>query len=329
MTSTERMKPIGNRYEFLLLFDCVDGNPNGDPDNGNLPRIDPQSGQGLVSDVALKRHLRNYVQLLGHKIFIQHRTNLNRFIAEAYEKTGLQGGKPTKDKVDAAAQWMCKEFFDVRTFGALMSMGANAGQVRGPVQITFARSLNPIFPMDLAITRGAVTEDLGRTKTSADYQTWELQQPEDSLRTIGRKSLIPYGLYMSQGFISAFDAQVTGFSEADLEIVLEALMNMFEHNRSASKGSMTTRRLVVFKHLGTAKNPQQRAREAMLGRVPAQRLLELGQIINVALKDEMIAPRHFADYTVTVDKNRLPKGVAMLDAEYWNPDHLEQSWQTA
>jgi CRISPR-associated protein Csd2 len=323
------MTPIQNRYEFLLFFDCIDGNPNGDPDNGNLPRIDPQSGHGLVSDVALKRRVRDYVQLLGQKIFIQHRTNLNRFIAEAHENTGTVGAQPTKEKVDAAAQWMCKEFFDVRTFGAVMGTGMNAGQVRGPVQITFARSLHPIFTLDIAITRGAVSENVSGAKTSSDYQRWELQQPENALQTIGRKASMPYGLYIARGFISAFDAQATGFSETDLELVLEALINMFEHNRSASKGMMSTRRLIVFKHIGTDSVPKQRAREAMLGRVPAHRLLDLGQIVSVTLKDETSAPRQFADYTITVDKDRLPKGVAMLNEEYWHSENLEHLWWTA
>jgi CRISPR-associated protein Csd2 len=313
----------------LLLFDCEDGNPNGDPDSANMPRTDPQTGQGLVTDVSLKWHIRNYVQRRNEKVFVQNSTNLNRFILEAHEKTGGRAANPTKNKVAAAATWMCQEYFDVRTFGAVMTTGVSAGQVRGPVQISFGRSVHPILPMDLTIIRRAVTKDVESVKTAADYQAWEEQQPVSSLRTIGRKTLTPYGLYVARGFISAFDAQATGFSEADLNLLLEALMNMFEHARSASKGVMTTRRLVVFKHIGTDSSPSQRVQEAMLGRAHAHRLLDPGRVVSIGLKDSTRVPRSYSDYVVTVDPNQLPLGVKLLDLETWDSSVSTQVWWDA
>lgn len=311
--------PIQNRYEFLLFFDVQDGNPNGDPDSGNAPRVDPEDGHGLVSDVALKRRLRNYAQAAGASIFVQHGTNLNRPIFEAHEKTGGFSGSKTKDKVEAARHWMCQNFFDVRTFGAVMSTGANAGQVRGPVQITFARSLDPIFPAEFSITRGAVAEDVKNAKTLEDYLKWEKEQPEDKLRTMGRKSQVSYGLYLAKGFISAHLAQSTGFSEADLKLLMEALLNMYEHDRSASKGMMSTRRLYLFQHVGTdPHNTQQNQRQAMLGCAPAHRLLDLGQVVSVRRLDESRPPRRFADYEVKADPAKLPKGVRMLELSEWD-----------
>lgn len=312
-------QPIQNRYEFLLFFDVQDGNPNGDPDSGNAPRVDPEDGHGLVSDVALKRRIRNYAQAAGASIFVQHGINLNRPIFEAHEKTGGFTGTKTKDKVEAARQWMCEQFFDVRTFGAVMSTGANAGQVRGPVQITFARSLDPIFPAEFSITRGAVAEDVKNAKTLADYEKWEKEQPEDKLRTMGRKSQVSYGLYVAKGFVSAHLAKETGFSEADLKLLVEALMNMFEHDRSASKGHMATRRLYLFQHVGTdPHNAEQNKRQAMLGCAPAHRLLDLGQVVSVRLLDESKPPRRFADYEVMSDPSKLPKGVRMLELDAWD-----------
>ncbi len=325
----ESATPITNRYEFLLVFDCEDGNPNGDPDSANMPRTDPQTGQGLVTDVALKWHVRNYVQRRNEKVFVQGATNLNRFILEAHENTGGRAAKPTKHKVEAAATWMCQQYFDVRTFGAVMTTGVNAGQVRGPVQISFGRSVHPILPMDITITRGATTVDVSTAKTTADYERWEEQQPVDKLRTMGRKTLIPYGLYVARGFISAFDAQVTGFSLDDLKLLLEAMMNMFEHARSASKGVMSTHRLIVFKHIGTDSDPRQRAQEAMLGRAHAHHLLGPGKIVSIGLKDETRAPRQFSDYVVTVDPSQLPKGVRMLNLESWNFSVVSDPWWDA
>jgi CRISPR-associated protein Csd2 len=247
---------IQNRYEFLFLFDCENGNPNGDPDAGNAPRIDPEDMHGLVSDVALKRRVRNYIQakfrnVAPNAIFVEHATNLNRPIALAHEKkNGGISEKATKSKVRAARDWMCETFYDVRTFGAVMSTGANAGQVRGPVQFAFARSLNPVLPLDISITRMAVAEDVKGAKSAADYEKWEAEQEEDTLRTMGRKALIPYGLYAAKGFVSAHLAQGTGFSETDLGNLWEALANMYDHDRSASKGMMSCRKLFVFKHVG-------------------------------------------------------------------------------
>ncbi|MCD6405511.1 MAG: type I-C CRISPR-associated protein Cas7/Csd2, partial [Planctomycetes bacterium] len=276
--------PISNRYEFAWLFDCENGNPNGDPDAGNAPRIDPEDMHGLVSDVAIKRRIRNYVQIARENaapnaVFVEHATNLNRPIVMSHEETdgGLDTSKgASKAKVNLARDWMCKNFYDVRTFGAVMSTGANAGQVRGPVQIAFARSVDPILPMDVSITRMAVAENVKGAKSSADYKKWEDEQPEDKLRTMGRKALIPYGLYLGRGFISAHLAGGTGFSEDDLALFWEALLKMYEHDRSASKGLMSVREPVfVFKHTGTDSNKDQRSRQAKLGCAPAHKLFGL------------------------------------------------------
>jgi len=321
--------PIQNRYEFMLIFDCKDGNPNGDPDSGNAPRVDPEDGHGLVSDVAIKRRIRNYAHAAGERIFVQHGTNLNRPIFEAHVNTeGGFNATKTKGKVGAARDWMCEQFFDVRTFGAVMSTGANAGQVRGPVQVTFARSLSPIFASEFSITRGAVAEDIKNAKTLADFEKWEAEQPEDKLRTMGRKSQISYGLYVAKGFISAHLAQGTGFSEADLKVLLESLLNMYEHDRSASKGQMSTRKLFVFKHVGNGDpaNVEQNARQAKLGCAPAHRLLDLGQVVSVRLLDEGRPPRHFSDYEVKAEASKLPKGVQMLELDYWDEARFESGW---
>ena len=309
-------QPITNRYEFLLLFDCENGNPNGDPDAGNAPRIDPEDLHGLVSDVALKRRIRNYVQMardneMPHAIFVQHATNLNRPIVMAHEQTegGYKPGDKSagKGKVYAAREWMCANFFDVRTFGAVMSTGPNAGQVRGPVQFAFARSFDPVLPLDLSITRMAVAEDVKGAKSSQDYEQWEAEQPEDQLRTMGRKSLIPYGLYAARGFISAHLARDTRFSDDDLELFWEALLGMYEHDRSASKGLMSVREPVfVFKHVGTDTNAEQRTRQAMLGCAPAHKLFEL---VEVNKRDPEKPPRKFDDYEVTFGRSGLPAGV--------------------
>lgn len=310
-------EPIQNRYEFLFLFDCVDGNPNGDPDAGNAPRIDPQTLHGLVSDVALKRRIRNYVQLargneMPNAIFIEHASNLNRPIARAYEETGGLPDKKgaTKSQVEAARRWMCDNFFDVRTFGAVMQTGANAGQVRGPVQIAFARSVDPVLPLDLSVTRMAVAEDVkGKLKTSGDYEAWEAEQPEAQLRTMGRKSLIPYGLFLGRGFISAHLAQQTGFSDEDLSLLWEAIRNMYEHDRSSSKGLMTVHKLYVFRHEGNDSDSEQRRRQAMLGCAPAH---ELFSLIEIEKKEGVDAPRSFDDYEVRV-QGETPSGVELLE----------------
>lgn len=317
-------QPIQNRYEFLFLFDCENGNPNGDPDSGNAPRVDPETLRGLVSDVALKRRVRNYVQLARgnqapHAIFVEHATNLNRKIALAHEKTGglPEKKKATKSQVQQAREWMCENFYDVRTFGAVMSTGPNAGQVRGPVQVAFAQSVDPVLPLEMAITRMAVADEGKGLKTSADYQKWEDEQPEDKLRTMGRKALIPYGLFVGKGFVSAHLAQETGFSEDDLQLLWDAVQNMFEHDRSSSKGIMTTRKLVVFKHVGTDSDPEQRTRQAMLGCAPAHRLFDLVSIRRKDPEDpegpRQGPARRYEDYHVEVDRDRLPVGVELMD----------------
>jgi len=310
-------EPIQNRYELLFLFDCENGNPNGDPDSGNAPRVDPETLKGLVSDVALKRRIRNYVQLargneMPNAIFVEHASNLNRKIAKAHEETGglPEKKKATRGKVHEAKQWLCDNFYDVRTFGAVMSTGANAGQVRGPVQIAFAQSVDRVLPLDVSITRMAVADEGKGLVTSADYLKWEEEQPEDKLRTMGRKSLIPYGLFVGKGFVSAHLAQETGFSEDDLGLLWEALLNMYEHDRSASKGLMATRKLFVFKHVGTDSDENQRRRQAMLGCAPAHRLFDL---IEVQAKDGLDGPpRSFDDYEVTVHEDKLPAGVELI-----------------
>lgn len=314
--------PIRNRYEFLFLFDCENGNPNGDPDAGNAPRIDPQDMRGLVSDVALKRRIRNWVQaakgnVAPYAIFVEHGTNLNRPIALAHEETGgmppfdgnAKKWKTTSAKAKTAGQWMCSQFYDVRAFGAVLSTGPNAGQIRGPVQLTFARSLDPVLPLEVSITRMAVADNAikGEGKGSADFARWQEEQPEDELRTMGRKSLIPYGLYIGKGFISAHLADGTGFSEDDLAVFWAALLGMFEHDRSASKGLMSVREPVfVFKHVGTDSDEAQRAQQARLGCSPAHRLFDL---VQVRRREGVMAPRQYSDYDVQFDLERLPRGV--------------------
>jgi CRISPR-associated protein Csd2 len=344
------MNAIQNRYEFLYLFDCENGNPNGDPDAGNSPRIDPEDMHGLVSDVAIKRRVRNYIQTAfdnaaPNAIFVEHSTNLNRPILTAHEQTvgaapdmeeekvvldeveeGVKRSKKSKapkSKVLPARAWMCSQFYDVRTFGAVMSTGANAGQVRGPVQVAFSRSIDPIFPMDLSITRGAIAEDVPNAKTSAQMLHWENEiKPELKLRTMGRKALIPYGLYVAKGFVSAHLAAGTGFSEDDLGQLWQALLNMWDHDRSASKGVMACRGLYVFKHVGTDSDEKQRVRQAMLGCAPAQRLLDFSSpgrkldntIIEIGHRDGLAgSARSFADYTVTAHRDRLPSGVELIE----------------
>lgn len=329
------MNAIQNRYEFLYLFDCENGNPNGDPDAGNSPRIDPEDMHGLVSDVAPKRRVRNYIQTaMGNAspfaIFVEHSTNLNRPIALAHEQAnGEIPAKATKSKVRNARDWMCANFFDVRTFGAVMSTGANAGQVRGPVQFSFSRSIDPIMPMDMGITRVA---DANLTKKkhgveekegmgSEQLMALENQAPEDTLRTMGRKALIPYGLYAMKGFVSAHLAAGTGFSDNDLSHLWQALLNMWDHDRSASKGVMSCRGLYVFKHVGTDTDATQRVRQAMLGCAPAQRQLDFSTpqrplsntIIEISHREGLTgSARSFADYMVAVHRDRLPSGVELI-----------------
>ncbi|MEA3241494.1 MAG: type I-C CRISPR-associated protein Cas7/Csd2 [Pseudomonadota bacterium] len=279
---------IKNRYEFILLFDVKNGNPNGDPDGGNMPRIDPETGHGITTDVCLKRKVRNYVELAKedqtfYNIYIKEKSILTERRKPAYD--AVAETKDKSEKISKARAWMCKNFFDVRTFGAVMSTKENnCGQVRGPVQFSFSQSIDPIIPLEATITRMAV-----ETRKEADSQGGDN-------RTIGRKAYIPYGLYEVHGFISAPLAKQTGFSEDDLELFWNALLNMFDHDRSAARGEMVTRKLIVFKHDGK------------LGNAPAQKLFDL---VTVKKNSSDVPPRLFTDYTVTVAE--APKGVEIIE----------------
>lgn len=287
---------LENRYDFVLLFEVTNGNPNGDPDAGNLPRLDDETGCGLVTDVSLKRKIRNFVGMVKgeqppYEIYVKERAVLNLQHVRAYEAIGagdlLKGDDKKRkggDKTGEAKAWMCKNFFDVRTFGAVMSTGVNCGQVRGPVQLTFARSYDPILSQEHAITRMAVATEAEAEKQDGDN------------RTMGRKHTVPYGLYVAHGFVSAFLADQTGFSEDDLALLWQSLEHMFEHDRSAARGEMATRGLYVFKH------------ESKLGNAHAHELFER---IDAKLRDGVAAPRSFKDYTVTVDDANLPAGVTL------------------
>ena len=282
---------IKNRYEFVLLYDVENGNPNGDPDAGNMPRIDPETGYGLVTDVCLKRKIRNYVEIVkgdaeGYRIYIKEGVPLNTNHEKAYTAVGLEPGKKASpDGVNRARAWMCQNFYDIRTFGAVLTVGDNCGQVRGPVQINFSRSIDPIVQQEVTITRLTVTRE----------------EEAEKERTIGRKHIVPYALYRAEGYISAKLAndptKGTGFSEDDLALLWEALINMFEHDRSAARGKMATRKLFVFKH------------ESDLGNAPAHKLFEL---IQVRRKSDANPPRSFNDYEVVVN-DKLPKGVVLED----------------
>ncbi len=274
-----------NRIDFVYIFDVQDGNPNGDPDAGNLPRVDAETGMGLVTDVCLKRKVRNYVQVArncenGYDIFIKEKAVLNTLIDKAHEEESV---KAVKDKTSAARDVMCKSYYDIRTFGAVMSTGKNAGQVRGPIQLTFARSVDKIVASEHSITRMAVATEKEAEKQGGDN------------RTMGRKATVPYGLYVCHGFVSANLAKQTGFSEDDLKLFWEALKNMFDVDRSAARGLMSAQKLIVFKH------------NSVLGNAPANKLFER---VKVEKRCEG-APRSFEDYKVTIDKNNLPAGVTL------------------
>lgn len=280
---------IQNRYDFVLLFDVKDGNPNGDPDSGNMPRIDPETGHGLVTDVCLKRKVRNFVQLgkgaaQGYDIFIKEKAILNNLIAEAHKDESVKG-KEKGEKTEAARNVMCRKYYDVRTFGAVMSTGENAGQVRGPVQLTFARSIDQIVPSEHSITRMAVATEAEAEKQQGDN------------RTMGRKFTVPYALYRCHGFISAPLAAQTGFSEDDLELFWQSVINMFEHDRSAARGQMATRKLIVFKHDGK------------MGNAPAHQLFDLVKVLPV---DGPV--REFDALRITVPTQAdMPQGVRVLE----------------
>jgi CRISPR-associated protein Csd2 len=292
------MNAIDKRYDFVLLFDVTNGNPNGDPDAGNLPRLDPETNQGLVTDVCLKRKVRNYVEMAkgttpGFEIYVRERGVLNRQHERAYKALDLKPETKKLPKEEEKAReltrWMCTNFFDIRAFGAVMSTDINCGQVRGPVQLAFARSIDPIVPVEVAITRMAVTD----------------QRDLEKERTMGRKFLVPYGLYRAHGYVSAHLAgdatKGTGFDQGDLELLWEALISMFEHDRSAARGEMATRGLYVFEH------------DSPLGRAPAHKLF--GRV-RVRPSDDRLAEdrpaRAFGDYQVQVDEDRMPEGVRLL-----------------
>lgn len=287
---------IHNRYDFVILFDVENGNPNGDPDAGNMPRIDPETGCGLVTDVCLKRKIRNYVETAkedapGYRIYIKDQVPLNRSDAEALAYLGVQGDLKAAKKDDPALDgkirdFMCRNFYDIRTFGAVMTTfvkGAlNCGQVRGPVQLSFARSVDPILPQEVTITRVAIT-----TEADAEKKGTEM----------GRKYIVPYGLYRAEGYVSANLARkTTGFSEEDLELLWQAILNMFENDHSAARGKMAVRELIVFRH------------DSELGNAPAYKLFDA---VQVSRKEGVTVPRSYRDYTVTV-ADTLPAGVTCL-----------------
>lgn len=304
---------IQNRYEFMYFVACTNANPNGDPDMGNSPRIDPQTMQGFITDVSTKRRIRNYIQAAydgqpGMNIIVQPSTYLNRHIAEAKRAAGYDDCAKTKEAVYAGRKKACELFYDVRTFGAVMSTGPNAGQVRGPVQITFGKSLGPVLPLDISITRMAATGPSGdKGRTVEDYLKLETEAAEDSMRTMGRKQLIPFGLYEVRGFISANIAAETGFDDGDLKALFEAILNMYEHDRSSSKGEMdVVSPLIIFKHVGTDSNEEQRVRQAKLGCAPAHKLFEL---VHVRKKPDVEFARNYRDYDACVDVSHVPSGV--------------------
>jgi CRISPR-associated protein Csd2 len=279
---------------------------------GNTPRIDPQTLTGYITDVATKRRIRNYVDIAYHdedgmNIMVQQATNLNRHIARAKREAGFEDCAKGKDAVYAGRRKACELFYDVRAFGAVMSTGPNAGQVRGPVQITFGKSLDTIFPLDISISRMAVADKMKDNATMEDYAAWEAEQPEDKLRTMGRKQVIPFGLYEVRGFISANLAAETGFDDHDLQVLFEAILNMYEHDRSASKGEMAVvSPLIIFKHIGTDGDEAQRVRQAKLGCAPAHKLFEL---VHVQKKSGVDCPRSYRDYEASVQLDKLPRGV--------------------
>ena len=285
------MSVIAHRYEFVYLFDVVNGNPNGDPDAGNLPRLDPETNQGLVTDVCLKRKIRNYVSLekedsAGYAIYIQEKSVLNQQHNQAYQALEIkpEPKKLPKDKAkaDQLTRWMCANFFDVRAFGAVMTTDVNCGQVRGPIQIAFASSIDPVIPLEISITRMAVTNEKDLEKE----------------RTMGRKHIIPYGLYRAHGFISAKLAERTGFSTDDLGLLWRALINMFEHDRSAARGEMSARKLIVFCH------------EQPLGNAPAHLLFERVRV-HRSMGENNTPARHFSDYQISIDRENLPQGITI------------------
>jgi len=315
------MTALTNRYDFVLLFDVSNGNPNGDPDAGNMPRIDPETNQGLVSDVSLKRKIRNYLEFAkadqpSYAIYVREGAILNEKHREAY-KVIRQGDKKvatekklnpqTDEEADALRMFMCQNFFDVRTFGAVMSTGINCGQVRGPVQFSFGRSIEPIMPMEISITRMAATNE----KEKAVRQAGDESDERTENRTMGRKHIVPYGLYRAHGFISAKLAERTGFSDVDLQILFEAVENMFEHDHSAARGEMSVRGFKIFKHA------------CSLGNAPAHSLFDrvkVGRNIDGEFREagdpaigNLPPARKFSDYRVEIDRVNWPEGVELIE----------------
>lgn len=315
------MTTLANRYDFVLLFDVANGNPNGDPDAGNLPRLDPETNRGLVTDVSLKRKVRNYVEFArdsapGSAIYVQEGAILNEKHREAYKairpddaKVGKEPKLNPKDDAEAIRlkDFMCANFFDVRTFGAVMSTGINCGQVRGPVQMTFARTVESIVPLEISITRMAATSE----KEKAERQAGDDSNERTDNRTMGRKHIVPYGLYRAHGFISAKLSERTGFSEGDLTLLFEALENMFEHDRSAARGEMASQKLIVFKH------------DNALGNAPAHTLFDrvkVGRNVDGDYREvddrglgNLPPARKFSDYMVEIDRDGLPDGVEIIE----------------
>lgn len=305
---------VRNRHEFVLFFDVTNGNPNGDPDAGNLPRLDPETNRGLVTDVALKRKVRNYVALArrdkpGHEIYMSEGATLNNQHKKAWaavmpDVTKAEDFKKLpKDegKSRALTRWMCANFWDIRTFGAVMTFGVNAGQVRGPVQFSFARSVEQILPLEISITRMAAT-------TEADTEA-------KGGRTMGRKHIVPYGLYRAHGYVSAplasHPVKGTGFSEADLDLLWEALGNMFDHDRSAARGEMATRKLIVFRHASELGSAQA---QSLFDRIKTWRVHQGSrQEIGSIETDNWPVARGFADYAITVERDGLPNGVEIIE----------------
>lgn len=307
-------KAVTNRYEFILYFDVANGNPNGDPDAGNMPRLDPETNLGLVSDVALKRKVRNYVALASdNRIYMSEGSTLNLLHKEAWAAVMPDVTKAEEfkklPKEEAKAReltaWMCANFWDVRTFGAVMSTGVNAGQVRGPVQFAFARSVEPILPLEISITRMAAT-------TEKDAE-------EKGGRTMGRKHIVPYGLYRVHGYVSAplasHETKGTGFSEDDLELLWQALGNMFDHDRSAARGEMASRKLILFRHDSKLGNAQA---QSLFDRVKTLRVHqgaahEIGSEGYYKNTDNWPPARKWEDYRVTIDREGLPAGVEIIE----------------
>lgn len=303
-TATTVVNDASTRHDAVLFFDVTDGNPNGDPDAGNLPRVDPETMHGLVTDVAIKRKVRNFVDDLHgteerFKIYVQDKgISLNELHQRAYTEKGIKstGTKQSREDVGQARQWMCQNFYDVRTFGAVMSTGVNAGQVRGPVQLTLSRSVDPIVPLDLSITRVAITrEEDARVVVAEDGTSSGGKQTE-----MGRKALVPYGLYRCNIYISPQQAADTGFGDDDLALLWDALVRMWDFDRSASRGSMACRGLYVFTH------------ENRFGNAPAHKLLER---VTVERKADVSAPRAFSDYIVHVDETDVPDGITLTRLE--------------